>query len=225
MHRAEIHIGEAQAPGHGLPTQGVPVRTSVRRTLLVVAIGLGAAAANTLIAYLAMGITDFIAIMASVIFGLVVAVALRFLHRAWWLAALSLLPSLMVMFGAGDYTPHLALEQRGVREQVVITADSAAGTESNRHAYTLRGEHGVLAEKLVWRGGGSPYRVGDRIEILRDPEGIAPLWDRADVDSAEKMDWLLWGTATWTAMALLAGYRGHIRRKKNKQSLLDRFDI
>ncbi|MFE0425521.1 hypothetical protein ACFW15_24545, partial [Streptomyces sp. NPDC058953] len=113
----------------------------------------------------------------------------------------------------------------GVREQVVITADSAAGTESNRHAYTLRGEHGVLAEKLVWRGGGSPYRVGDRIEILRDPEGIAPLWDRADVDSAEKMDWLLWGTATWTAMALLAGYRGHIRRKKNKQSLLDRFDI
>ncbi|MFD4830506.1 hypothetical protein ACFWPV_11725 [Streptomyces uncialis] len=128
--------------------------------------------------------------------------------------------------GAGDCTPRLALEQRGVREQVTVTADSAAGTESNRHAYTLQLQdgRGVLHEKLVWRGGRSPYKVGDRIEILRDPEGIAPLWDRSDIDSAEKMDWLIWGTATWTAMALLAGHRGHVRRKK-KKPLLDRFDF
>ncbi|MFI1015984.1 hypothetical protein [Streptomyces sp. NPDC020965] len=139
-----------------------------------------------------MGITGFIAVMASVIFGLVIAVALRALHRAWWLAALSLVPSLMVMFGAGDYTPELALEQRGVREQVTITADSAAGTDNKCHAYTLRGDQGILKEKTVWRGGGSPYEVGDRIEILRDPEGIPPLWDRSDVDSAEKLDWLIW---------------------------------
>ncbi|MFJ7424008.1 hypothetical protein ACIQXD_36310 [Streptomyces uncialis] len=72
---------------------------------------------------------------------------------------------------------------------------------------------------------GATGKVGDRIEILRDPEGIAPLWDRSGVDSAEKMDWLIRGTTTWTAVALLARYRGHVRRKKDKQPLLDRFDF
>ncbi|MFI2213468.1 hypothetical protein [Streptomyces sp. NPDC020141] len=209
-------------PGEGT---GVSVGTSVRRTLVVIALGLSFAAGNTFIAYLTMGY-EFIPVGTGVLFGLVFALALRHLHRAWWLAVLSIVPSLMVLvLGSVDYAPDLTLEYRGIHERVTITADSAAGTTGGRHQYTLVGPGGELAEKMVWTGSSSEYAVGDRIEILRDPEGVVPIKDATRVDSVMMLDWVVWGLGAWIVMALVAGRRGHVRRRKGRQPVLDRFDL
>ncbi|WP_329026858.1 hypothetical protein [Streptomyces sp. NBC_00690] len=198
---------------------------SLRRTLLLVVIAWAFAGTNTLIAYASLGTTDAIPIFTGVLFGIAFVVALRIVHEAWWLAALSLAPALMVLVGSGDYAPYSALEVRGVHEQVTITADSAAGTTSNRHEFTLVGEDGELKEKLLYRGQSPDYAVGDRIEVVYDPEGAAPLKDASKVDSAGRLTMLVWGTSGWTAMALLAGWRGHVNRRNNREPLLERIGL
>ncbi|MEO3972919.1 hypothetical protein [Streptomyces sp. CAU 1734] len=196
---------------------------SARRTLLVVLLGWAAAAVVAGVSYLAVG-TIAVPIAVGVPLCVVFMVALRLLHRAWWISLLSIGPAGLVLLGAVGYAPAAALELRGVRESVVIVADSAAGTSSSTHRFTLRGADGELTERLVYRGSTPGYRVGDRIEVIRDPEGTVPMDEAEDVDAQGRLDWLRNGVIVWTGMALLAGRRGHVRRKRGRGqdgSLLD----
>ncbi|MCX4907959.1 hypothetical protein [Streptomyces sp. NBC_00878] len=193
---------------------------SVLATLAVVLLGWAIAAANTGIAYVALGM-DFIPIMTGVVLCLVFLIALALLHRAWWLAVLSVGPALFVLVGSVQYAPEAALDRRGVHETVVITKDSADTTGGKDHRYTLLGKDGELDETLEYRGSHPDYRVGDRIEVAYDPEGVVPLEDAAEVDPDGRLGGLVMGVVGWTGMALLAGWRGHVRRRKNRHSLLD----
>lgn len=65
---------------------------------------------------------------------------------------------------------------------------------------------------------GPGYRVGDRIEILRDLEGAVPLEDAVDVDPEGRLGGLVAGVAAWTGMTLLAGWRGHVHRRENRRA-------
>ncbi|MFM9499943.1 AAA family ATPase [Streptomyces galilaeus] len=47
---------------------------------------------------------------------LVFVIVLRLLHRAWWLAVLSVVPALFILVGSVQYAPEAALDRRGVRE-------------------------------------------------------------------------------------------------------------
>ncbi|MEU5402298.1 hypothetical protein ABZ348_23720 [Streptomyces sp. NPDC005963] len=198
---------------------------SLRNTLFMVGLAWAFIGANSLIAYLALGTTDFIPIFTGVLFGVAFAVALRILHEAWWLAALSVVPALMVLIGSVGHAPSSALERRGIHEQVTITADSAAGTTSKRHEFTLLGSDGELREKLLYRGQSPDYAVGDRIEVVYDPEGVAPLQDASKVDAEGRLTMLLWGGYIWTGMVLLAGWRGHANRRSNREPLLERLGV
>jgi hypothetical protein len=41
-----------------------------------------------------------------------------------------------------------------------------------------------------------------------------------DVDAAGRLGGLVGGTVTWTLMAVLAGWRGHVRRRRGRDSLV-----
>lgn len=201
--------GEAVAPGK-----------SVRRTVALVVFGWAAAAGTAGVAYLTLG-SEWVPITVGVVLCLAFAVMLCLLHRALWLTVLSAVPALFVLVGAVQYAPEAALELRGVRESVVIVADSAAGTSSNDHRFTLRAvDGGELQEKLVYNGDVWVPKVGDRIDVIHDPERVVPMEQADDVDAGARLDGLIGGTVTWTLMAVLAGWRGHVRRRRGRESLL-----
>ncbi|WP_307814064.1 hypothetical protein [Streptomyces sp. N35] len=197
--------------------QGVSAWRSLSRTLGLILFAWVAAVANTAIAYLTFG-KEWIPITVGLVLCLTFTILLILLHRAWWLAVLSLAPALFVLVGSVQLGPDGALEHRGVRESVVVVADSAAGTSSKEHRLTLRNERGEeLAEKLVYRGGAGSPDVGDALDILRDPDGRVPMEQAAEVDSSGQLASVLGGTVTWTLFALLAGWRGHVRRRMGRE--------
>ncbi|MFI9729841.1 hypothetical protein ACIRG8_24600 [Streptomyces sp. NPDC102359] len=192
---------------------------SVRRAAWVALCGWVAALVTACVSYLAL---RWVAV--PIVVGLVLCLTfgglLIWLHRAGWIALLSLAPGLMVLVGAVQYAPELALEVRGVRESVVIVADSADGTGGSNHRLTLRTEDGrELAERMTYKGDRAP-RPGQRLEVIRDPEGVVPM-ERADqVDAAGRLHGAFAGLVTWTLMAALAGWRGHVRRRQGKEGSL-----
>ncbi|WP_254705774.1 hypothetical protein [Streptomyces vilmorinianum] len=182
-------------------------------TLAVVALGWVIAAANTGISYLALGL-DAIPIFAGFLGCCVFTIVLRFLHCAWWLAFLSLLPALLVLVGSVQYPIEAALDSRGVRESVLVTADE-------NHRYTLVGRLGELKETLEYEEGERKYQVGDRVEVIHDPEGVVPLEEASDVDPGGRLFGLILGVVGWTGITLLAGRRGFVRRRAGRRPLLD----
>ncbi|MCH0538328.1 hypothetical protein I3F58_01870 [Streptomyces sp. MUM 203J] len=195
-------------------------RTYALYTLAVVAAGWIIAAVNTGISYLALGLVA-IPIVTGLIGCLAVVTLLRLLHCAWWLAVLSAAPALFVLVGSVQYAPEAALDSRGVRETVRITADSAEDHGGGNHRFTLVGEAGELDETLDWNGSFPDWRVGDRIEIVRDPEGVVPLEAATDVDPGGRLTGLLLGGTGWTALTLLAGLRGFTRRRAGRRPVFD----
>lgn len=181
-------------------------------TLVVAGLGWAIAAANTGISYLAVG-TDWIPISTGLIGCLAFALLLCLLHHAWWLALVSFLPAVFVLVGSVQYAPEAALDVRGVRESVRITADSAADSGSNNHRFTLVGPKGKLGEPLTYSGSDPEWEVGDRLDVISDPEGVVPLEAASDVDSDGRLGTLGMGVAGWTAITLLAGRRGFVRRR------------
>ncbi|MEV7788527.1 hypothetical protein AB0O72_24535 [Streptomyces sp. NPDC088106] len=192
---------------------------SVRRTAWVVLCGWVAALATTYVSYLALRWVA-VPIVVGVVLCLAFVVMLMLLHRAAWIALLSLVPGLFILVGAVQYAPEAALEVRGVRESVVIVADSATGKGNNNHRLTLRTADGEeLAERLTYKGSGAP-RVGERLDVIHDPDGVVPM-ERADqVDPAGRLGGLVAGLVAWTLMAVLAGRRGHVRRRQGKTDSL-----
>ncbi|WP_079152290.1 hypothetical protein [Streptomyces sp. RTd22] len=187
---------------------------TVRRTLALVVFAWAAAAAITCAAYLAVGM-EAVPISIGVLLCFAFLMLLMFLHRALWLAVLSVVPALFVLVGAVQYAPEAALDRRGVRESVTIVADSAAGTGGDNHRFTLRRTDGKqLKEKLEYDGDTWAPKVGERLDVIRDPEGTVPMEQADDVDAAGRLDGLIGGTVTWTLMAVLAGRRGHVRRRR-----------
>ncbi|WP_435284849.1 hypothetical protein [Streptomyces koelreuteriae] len=193
----------------------------MRRTVAVVFIGWAAAAGTAGLAYLTLG-SEWIPITVGVALCLAFAVALLVLHQALWLTVLSSVPTLFVLVGAVQYAPEAALELRGVRERVVIVADSATGPASDNHRFTLRAADGEeLEEKLVFDGAVWAPEVGDQLDVVRDPEGVVPMEQADDVDAAGRLEGLISGTVGWTLIAVLAGWRGHVRRRRGRgESLL-----
>ncbi|MFD9410121.1 hypothetical protein ACFWBN_24345 [Streptomyces sp. NPDC059989] len=192
-------------------------------TLVVVGLGWIIAAANTGISYLALGmdviptITGFIGCLAFVIF-------LRFLHHAWWLAFFSCLPAVFVLVGSVQYAPEATLDSRGVRETVRIAADSAADDGGSNHRFTLIGRSGELKETLDYDGSDPEWKVGDRIEVISDPEGVVPLEAASDVDPGSQLGTLVIGVVGWTGVTLLAGRRGFVRRRAGRRPAFEDFD-
>jgi hypothetical protein len=191
-------------------------------TPVMVGLGWIIAAANTRISYLALGM-DVIPIITSLIGCLVLAILLRFLHHAWWLAFFSFLPSVFVLVGSVQYAPEAALDSRGVRETVRITADSAAVGDSN-HRFTLTGRSGELEETLDYAGDDPDWKVGDRIEVISDPEGVIPLEAASDVDPGSQLGALAMGVVGWTGITLLAGRRGFMRRRAGRRPAFENID-
>ncbi|MFJ5730982.1 hypothetical protein [Streptomyces paradoxus] len=186
----------------------------MRRTVAVVFFGWATAAGTAGLAYLTLG-SRWVPITVGVVLCLAFAVALILLHQALWLTVLSSVPALFVLVGAVQYAPEAALELRGVRERVTIVADSAAGTSSDNHRFTLRTTDGdELEEKLVHDGDAWAPKVGDQLDVMRDPEGAVPMEQADDVDAAGRLEGLIAGTAGWTLIAVLAGWRGHVRRRR-----------
>lgn len=185
-------------------------------TLFVVGIGWIIAAVNTGIAYLALGV-DVIPIITGFVGCLVFVILLRFLHHAWWLAVLSVLPAVFVLVGSVQYAPEAALDLRGVRETVRITADSAAQDGGSNHRFSLVGPSGdKLTETLDYDGSAPEWRVGDRLTVVRDPEGVVPMEAASDVDPDGRLGSLAMGVGGWTGLALLAGRRGFVRRRAGR---------
>ncbi|MEU0372198.1 hypothetical protein ABZ070_18405 [Streptomyces sp. NPDC006283] len=207
----------------GSPTPQ-PRRGSVGRSLLatvaVLLLAWGIAVGNTAIAYASLG-NDVVPIVTGCVSVLAYVIVLRVLHHAWWLALLSVLPALFVLVGSVQYAPEAALDRRGVRESVVVTADSAAGTSSNNHQFTLAGPEGELDETLEYRGSNPGLSVGDRIDVVRDPEGVVPMERAEDVDPEGRLDGLVGGVVGWTLITLAAGWRGHYLRRSGREPLLD----
>ncbi len=188
-------------------------------TVVVVVIGWIIAAVNTGISYLALGMAA-IPIFTGFIGCLAFVLLLRFLHCAWWLAALSVLPAIFVLVGSVQYAPEVALDSRGVRESVRITADSADDGGSD-HRFTLVGRSGELKETLDYDGGDPEWEVGDRIEVISDPEGVVPLEAASDVDPGGQLSMLVMGVVGWTGITLLAGRRGFVRRRAGRRPVFD----
>ncbi|MFI8202305.1 hypothetical protein [Streptomyces sp. NPDC085937] len=191
----------------------------MRRTLWVALYGWVAALVTACVSYLALRW-----VAAPIVVGGVLCLAfgglLIWLHRAGWIALLSLAPGLMVLVGAVQYAPEMALELRGVRESVVIVADSADGTGGDSHRLTLRTEDGrELSERMTYKGDRAP-RPGQRFEVIRDPDGVVPMEWAGQVDAAGRLHGAFAGLVTWTLMAALAGWRGHVRRRQGKESSL-----
>ncbi|MFI9818949.1 hypothetical protein ACIHFC_00495 [Streptomyces sp. NPDC052013] len=195
---------------------------SVRRTVGVVLFGWGAAAVTAGVSYLALRWVA-VPIIVGTVLCLAFAVLLALLHRAGWIAFLSLVPALFVLVGAVQYAPEAALEARGVRESVVIVADSVAETGGDNHRFTLRTTDGgeELEERLTYNGDAWAPEVGERLDVVRDPEGVVPMEQADEVDPAGRLSGLVAGVVAWTLMAVLAGRRGHVRRRRGKtESLL-----
>ncbi|WP_087924644.1 hypothetical protein [Streptomyces albireticuli] len=188
-------------------------------TLAVVLLGWIIAAANTGLAYLTLGM-DWIPISTGVLGCFVLAIVLRFLHCAWWLAALSFVPALCVLVGSVQYAPEAALDNRGVRESVLITDDSAEAGRSD-HRFTLTGRSGELKETLNHDGAFPEWKVGDRVEVISDPKGVVPLEAASGVDPDSEFDLLVMGVIGWTGITLLAGRRGFVRRSAGRRPLFD----
>lgn len=202
------------AARNGLVPEDISAWKSARRTLALVAFVWAAAAAITCAAYLTLG-SEVVPIVLGVFLCLAFAVLLMLLHRAAWLAVLAVVPALFVLVGAVQYAPEAALERRGVRESVVIVADSAAGTGGDNHRFTLRRTDGsTLKEKLEYDGDTWDPKVGERLEVVRDPEGVVPMEQAEDVDAAGRLGGLIGGTVAWTLITVLAGRRGHVRRRR-----------
>jgi hypothetical protein len=135
-------------------------------TLIVMGFGWIIAAANTGISYLALGM-DVIPIITGFIGCCVFVIVLRFLHHAWWLAFLSLLPAVFVLVGSVQYAPEAALDSRGVRETVRIAADSATDGGSNSRLHPHRRVGRAQGDAGLRRGppeveGGRPHRGRQR---------------------------------------------------------------
>lgn len=209
-------------PLSGMGGYAVDARRSVRLTAAVVLCAWSTAGGTAWLAYLTLG-REWAPIMVGVALCLGFAALMTLLHRALWLAVLSLAPAVFVLIGAVQYAPEAALERRGVRESVVIVADSADGADgsADKHRLALRTADGrVLEEKLKYDGDLWAPEVGDRLDVVRDPEGEVPMERAEGVDAASRLEWLLGGTVVWTLMALLAGRRGHVRRRRGRESLL-----
>ncbi|GAA4763417.1 hypothetical protein GCM10023329_06330 [Streptomyces sanyensis] len=220
MSGAATHL----APGG--PAVPGAVRGGVLRSLAATSAVLGLCwtvpAANTGIAYASLGL-DAVPVVTGLIGVLAVVVALRMLHGAWWLALLSLVPGLFVLVGSVQYAPEAALEHRGVHEAVVVTEDSAQGTGSTDHRFTLVGPEGELDETLRHRGSHPGIDVGDRVEVVRDPEGVVPMEEAGDVDPEGRLGGLVTGTGGWTLLTVAAGWRGHFLRRRGRRPVLERF--
>ncbi|WP_203587697.1 hypothetical protein [Actinospica acidiphila] len=198
---------------------GVSPWRSLRRAAWVALCGWVAALVTACVSYLAL---RWVAV--PIVVGLALCLTfgglLVWLHRAGWIALLSLAPGLMVLVGAVQYAPELALEVRGVRESVVIVADSADGTGGKNHRLTLRTEDGrELAERMTYKGDRAP-RPGQRLDVIRDPEGVVPMERAGQVDAAGRLHGAFAGLVTWTLMAALAGWRGHVRRRQGREGSL-----
>ena len=192
-------------------------------TLAAVVLGWVIAAVNTGISYLALGM-DVIPIVTGLMGCFVFAIVLRFLHHAWWLAALSVLPAVFVLVGSVQYAPDAALAGRGLRETVRVTADSAAANGGSHHRFTLEGRLGELDETLNYDGDHPDWKVGDRIEVVSDPKGVVPMEAASDVDSGGRLSMLVMGAAGWTCLALLAGRRGFARRRAGRRPAFEDID-
>jgi predicted membrane channel-forming protein YqfA (hemolysin III family) len=99
----------------------------VWRTVALVVYAWAAAAATTCAAYLAVG-SEAVPISVGLFLGLAFVVLLSLLHRAFWLAVLSVVPGLFVLVGAVQYAPEAALERRGVRSRCRTPADRSGNT-------------------------------------------------------------------------------------------------
>ncbi|MFJ2093657.1 hypothetical protein ACIOEW_30925 [Streptomyces sp. NPDC087901] len=192
-------------------------------TLAVVVLGWIIAAVNTGISYLALGM-EAVPIVTGVIGCFVLVIVLRFLHHAWWLAALSVLPAVFVLVGSVQYAPEAALDGRGVRETVRVTADSAAANGGSNHRFTLEGRLGELEETLNYNGDNPDWEVGDRIEVISDPKRVVPLEAASDVDSGGRLSMLVMGVVGWTCITLLAGRRGFVRRRAGRRPAFEDLD-
>ncbi|MBB4962264.1 hypothetical protein [Micromonospora polyrhachis] len=182
-------------------------------TLLVAMLGVAVIGVNAGIAYATVVWSSVIPIMTGLVFCLAFAVAVRLLHRATWLAVLSILPAVFVLVGSVQLAPEAVLERRGTRQEVAIVDVEVNG---NRHAFHLQGSDGPLDEQLIYQGSFPSYRVGDRLTVVVDPDGVVELEDADDVDSAGKLGMLVMGGVGWSLIASLAGWRGHVRRKKGR---------
>ncbi|MFC0597923.1 hypothetical protein [Streptomyces palmae] len=109
-----------------------------------------------------------------------------------------------------------------MREVVRITADSAADDGSN-HRFTLVGRSGKLKETLDYDGSDPEWKVGDRIEVISDPEGTVPLGAAFDVDPEGRLGTLLL-VIGWTGITLLAGRRGFLRRRAGRRPAFEDVD-
>lgn len=137
--------------------------------------GWAAAAVTAGASYLALR-WAWVPIAVGVPLFLAFAFLLMLLRRAGWIALLSFVPGLFVLVGAVRYAPEAAWEVRGVRESVVVVADSADGTGGDNHRFTLRTADGEEPEeRLTCNGDGSGPEAGDRLDVLCDPEGVAPM--------------------------------------------------
>ncbi|MFH8926026.1 hypothetical protein [Streptomyces pristinaespiralis] len=222
MNSAGPHVmaGDVR-PAAPRPPRG-RVGTSFLATFGVLLLAWAIAAGNTGIAYVSLG-NDVVPIVTGCLAVLAFVVVLRVLHHAWWLALLSLVPGLFLLVGTVQYAPEAALERRGVRESVVVTADSAEGTSSKDHRFTLVGPDGELEETLRYRGSNPGIRVGDRLEVIRDPEGVVPPAKADDVDPKGRLSGLITGVAGWSVITLAAGWRGHYLRRSDREPLLEQF--
>ncbi|MFJ5137642.1 hypothetical protein [Streptomyces sp. NPDC088707] len=212
---SEALRGSAATPGAGHPPASVRrsarPRTAVGRTLALVLYVWGSAAVVSGVSFLVPG-AEWVAIATGVVLCVVFGVLL---HRGVWLVLLAAAPALFVLVGAVQYAPELALERYGVRENVVVVADSAAGTGGKNHELTLRGSDGQeLAERFVYRGSGAPA-VGERLAVVRDARGKVPMEQADQVDAAGRLSGLIGGLVAWTVLVLLAGWRGHAARRRD----------
>ncbi|MFG2512902.1 hypothetical protein [Streptomyces sp. NPDC048584] len=192
---------------------------SLRRTLGVAGFGWLTALVTAYVSYLALRWV-WVPIAVGVVLGLAFVVLLILLHRAAWIGLLSVVPALFILVGAVQYAPEAALEARGVREGVVVVADSATGKDGKNHRLTLRTADGEeLEERFTYNGSGAP-RVGERLDVIRDPEGVVPMEQAGEVDAAGRLGGLVAGLVAWTLLAVLAGWRGHVRRRRGKTDSL-----
>jgi hypothetical protein len=113
-----------------------------------------------------------------------------------------------------EYAPDALLERRGVHERATIITEDDRG---KRHRYEVRTDDGtVLDERLEYRGSNPPYGVGDTLTIVHDPEGVVPMEEAAEVDSAGMRASLIAGASGWTLIAWYAVRRGHVRRQQGR---------
>ncbi|MFF3869556.1 hypothetical protein [Micromonospora sp. NPDC001898] len=181
--------------------------------MLVVLLGPAVVGLSTAVAYATVGWPKAVPIVIGLALCVVFASVVGVLHRAAWLAFLAMVPGLFVLVGSVQLAPEAVLEARGVRQQVTIVNVEVAG---KRHAFTLRGEDGPLDEPMIYRGSNPGYRTGDSLVVLTDPDGVVPLRAADRVDSHGRLVALVSGAAGWIVIALLAGWRGHVRRRKGR---------